>query len=210
MPTIDDIYYSLFKTQYDDREFSNVFWWRVRTVGTALVLADSINGWFLANLVGPLADMLYVAATIQSVETYLWKEPIADYDYTAIVEPGTSAGEGEPGFLSATFRSQRNGPGSRYSYKRFGGIGEGLVSGNDPFNDAAWDAVAAVLNDLIVFPEGTTMAPVQVKHSHTEVIDGVKVRVNDLPPVNTGVNPTINFDLTAVWAYHVGTQNSRK
>lgn len=206
----NDIYQARLRCTYQGKDLSNVFWFRLsaRNAGTPKY-SDSLSGWFAGTFALTLRDMLHESTNIENIEVVNWRVPDEDYDLTTIDVAGASSGEGMPPFVTATFRSARPGPGSRYSYKRFGGIGEGLVANGVPAGTSAWEAVKTLLNDIIDYPDGGSMQPVQVKHQSKAAITPENPTGNLLPPLGTD-NPEVAYILNFVWSYFVGSQNSRK
>lgn len=197
-----DVYQSILSGSLQSSTFKNVFWYELYERGTADTYADSVNGWFINELIPKLRAMMSNQAFITGIQTVNWRSPIDDFDAVVLSAAGTQVIPSMPPFVTATFRSARPAPGYRYSYKRFCGIDEDHVNNGHPQNTGAWEDVKTLLNDLIEFPEGSKMRPVQVKHFKKGV-------GNLLPPIGTG-NPEVAFELTNVWTYKVGSQNSRK
>ena len=204
----NDVYQTRLSMSDNGRNISNVFWYRVGVVGSADVLADSINGWFDTNFFPALLPMLHEDTVIDKIETALWRNPEEDYDEFFPNLPGGNVGQGMPPFVTATFRSARPAPSFHYSFKRFGVIGETMQDGGNPAQTGTWDDIKDLLNDVIEFPEATTLAPCQVRHSHKDPETGEIVI--DMPEMGEGVNPTIRFLLNQPWTYFVGSQNTRK
>lgn len=108
-----------------------------------------------------------------------------------------ASGEALPSFYCVTIRLQRSSALTRHGYKRYCGISEGEVQGNDllqnPFN--SWQAVADLLRDNITIDTGVTLMPI--------ILGTVQPA---LPNLNTAVySEIIDSDVRGI-----GTQNTRK
>jgi len=164
--------------------------------------APDLLGGFQTNVLDAIADMLSEEVDFTSLLVVSIGNPT---DYAEDTSP--TPGEGQrsadstttlPSNVCVTFRSNRFGPGSRYSYKRFSGILEPDVDGNNidfaSLTTAA--AVATALGALISWGTGL-YEPIQVRGGmvlgYSPVPADVHGRVDDWEVKTT-----------------IGSQNSRK
>jgi len=198
---VGDIYQAVLRYEYQSQDMSNVFWYKITTLGDTSPIANSLWSQIVGDLVAALISLQHVSVSYNVLSVVNWGKPGEDYYEADVDAEGVSAGEGMPPFVTASFRSARNFPGQRYSYKRFGGIGEGLIANGVPASPPTWGLVAAELGAVTTFPNGTVIYPGQVAHS----VAGVSV----LPGIGEGT-PIWNYATNGAWSYFVGSQNSRK
>lgn len=184
---------------YDADETLNVFHYVQEgpDIGGVNTVAELING-FIGVIGSSLQAPLVDDAFFTRIEAFGYRAPAIYNDIRAIawqgdIVPG-SDNEGAPSFLTLTFRSSRNGPGTRYGYKRFSGIPTDFINRNRITDTAYLTLLSDLAGDLgnQLTAGGLTFTPF--------IVQG---------PKNLGTNP-LGYRATT-WAFNgIGTQNSRK
>lgn len=192
---VNDVYKCTLRGQYLGEEWVNVFFYRQTAVAAG---NQAILLWqrFDATVADDYADWANTEVSFLELEILNMRVPT---EFTS-VQPTKTAGQrtataGEaPSFLTGTIRFNRNGPGTRFSYKRLVGLCEEDIIQNG-LSSAAVTALTGIgtLIRTTLINGLATFIPCQVRH-----------------PVILGVNPTVNFDLNNVTAVRLGTQNTRK
>lgn len=196
---IADVYNVRMGGGYLGNAWLNSFWYRCLADGAGVGAEQLLNS-FQLSVLQPFAEFANTGVTITTLECVNYGDPL-DFD---VQSPSETEGLREetsdpaPSFLTASMQFNRQGPGSRYSYKRFCGLYELDINGN-----ALTSTAITLLDDLSdgcrsqqVYGDWI-FAPVQVKQ----------------PAPGTGglgTNPTVNFTITTTLRVFLGTQNTRK
>lgn len=178
----------------------NVYFYRQETDGVpsgALGLFDAFDNEVLAAWAQSVVDQV----DIINLEVFSPFAPSDFQDGAPVNNKGDRAitiGERSPSYLAFGFKSNRAGPGSRSSFKRYCGLQEDNMDANSLntafTTNADIVALQAVLGEEI--DDGLTGAsyvPVQVKH-----------------PVTLFVAPVVNFDITNWGTAYLTSQVSRR
>lgn len=192
---VGDIYQVRVGGGYLGISWENVWWYSVFAAGVGQN-ATQLATLFEDNVIDNYTAAANPLASFQFCEVINWGTP-AD---SASIVPSPSSGQREedsdpaPSFLSVSVRVPRNGPGTRYGYKRFIGAYELDFNGNSLSSSGvtAWtDTAHWVYAPLIA--AGSTYYPCQVRSGSP-----------------LGVKPTLNFLYTEPALLRLGTQNTRK
>lgn len=194
---LNDIYKLTLSGQTLGEDNDNVFYYRTEATGSGSGAQNLCNS-FEATILPAIFPLLSENATFQLIEAVNLASPTDYYSQVPSPNAGTRDSDGGvndmPSFLVASVQFNRNGPGTRYSYKRFSGLLKADTLGNDLQSGtaAAWVSACVVFAVAAVFGSWT-FRPVQVKH-----------------PTPLGVNPVVNFVIGQVLEVELGTQNTRK
>ena len=189
----------MFQTLYS-QQLLNVFFYRQTVTGSpsdALGLFQAFDEDVLSDFVGCVLDQL----DIIRVEVFSPEDPTDFHDGTPTNDQGTrtaAAGNRSPSYLAFGFRSNRAGPGTRASFKRFGGLQEPDIDANSLATGfttlAAVVALqAAMAQSITSGGSGGIYVPIQVKH-----------------PVPLGLPVVENFLITSWGVAFATSQVSRK
>ncbi len=197
---VGDVYcLKMFQTLYLQNVL-NVFFYRQTLPGTP----DDAEGLFRAFDEDVLSDFVNCVLNqldIIRLEVFDPSNPTDFFDGSPVNNVGTrvaAAGNRSPSYLSFGFRSNRAGPGTRASFKRFAGLQELDIDANSlqpSFTTlpAVIDLTAALGVAITQGGAGAVYQPVQVKH-----------------PVPLGIPVIENFEITS-WSVPFATsQVSRK
>lgn len=119
---IGQIYKMTLLSNYLGKDGSNVFYYR-QTAGTASGAYDLPDA-FRVNVLPKIEDLVSPLVTFTAIQAYAVAN-LADYrDLPLVAAAGTRESDGQPAprFISAQFKSNRAGPGSRAARKRFWGM----------------------------------------------------------------------------------------
>ena len=173
----------------------NVFHYQVISeiggAASALDLQDEFEGNVLPAIAGLLASP-WIATALDTVNL----GDLFDFASNALVPtvPGTRAGDSIAPVVTWSFIYNRLGPGTRSGWKRFSGLAEPDVAGQNPtaFMTGLLDAAAVVLGDVVNGVIGT-YTPVVVSR-----------------PITLGIKPIKFYQPSSVEFKGVGSQTSRK
>lgn len=193
---VGDIYYLKLKQLYLGEEILNVFYFRETITGTALnraaALAETWDNQILPDLaLCQSEDLLY-----EDIETAVIRTPTVFYNHIPLTTNGVrvTVTDTAPSWMTASVRFNRNGPGTRYAYKRFSGL---LV---EDINENQLSGAAITLFTTNLQPMrnpisgfGFTWVPIQIKSGWT-----------------LGSIPVENFVINSLLGARLGSQNTRK
>lgn len=195
-----DIYcLKMFQTLYLQNVL-NVFFYQQDGIGTpedAEGLFEAFDVEVLSNFVGCVADQLDVIR----LEVFRPEVPSDFFDDAPVNNQGLRsppAGQRSPSWAAFGFRSNRAGPGTRASFKRFAGLLEGDMDANalgSSFTTltAVVDLQAAIGANIDNGTGGAQYRPIQVEHP----------ALLDVPTVK-------NFDIQSWGTTFLTSQVSRK
>lgn len=198
---VGDIYVIKMKQVYFTEVILNVFFYRQNSIVVpGLTDADGLFEAFNRLVLAQWDDMVNTSISITELEVFSIEFPVDNFVGT----PGNDVGKRviadnlrAPSWIAAGFKSNRAGPGTRSSFKRFAGLGE--VDIDDNSISPAFIALAGTqgMVTLMGIPIATTggseYTPVQVKSGWV-----------------LGVAPTENFVLTSWIDPKLTSQVSRK
>ena len=184
---------------YLNEPLMNVYWYRVTSVtGFTDDGYEAMADWFVDTVVDPVRAIQSDGLLHTTLQVVNMTNGI-DFFEENINLPGTIAsgtGEDAPSNLSYGFRLIRESLVTRNGYKRFAGVVDGGMDGNDiALNPTDVTAIEDALSADVVIGIATLAEPVIVKHPVGS------------PPVASYLYSSIG---DAVVAAHVGTQNTRK
>lgn len=197
---IGDIYIlKMFQTLYS-QQMLNVWFYEQVTAGTV----DDAEGLFEAfdsDILVEWAGVVTSQVDVTRVEVFNPEIPTDFFDGTPTNNQGTraaGAGTRSSSYVAAGFRSNRAGPGSRASYKRFSGLSETDMDANSlqaSFLDlpAVGNLQAAMANVIELSGADSSYKPIQVKH-----------------PVPLGIPVVVNFGITSWSVPYLTSQVSRR
>lgn len=189
----------MFQTLFS-QQVLNVFFYRQTIPGTP----EDAEGLFLAFDEDVLSDFVGTVINqldIIRLEVFDPEVPSDFFDGVPVNNQGTRsfvAGQRSPSYTCFGFRSNRAGPGSRASFKRFSGLQEADIDANSLQPSFTGLAAVVALQDALAVSitdgfTGGVYQPVQVKH-----------------PVPLGLPVVENFEITS-WSVPFATsQVSRK
>lgn len=198
--SLGDIYcVKVFQTLYS-QDVLNVFFYEQSSTGTpddAEGLFEAFDAEVLSDFVGCVSDQL----DIIRMEVFRPSTPTDFFDGAPSNNKGLRSapgGDRSPSYLSFGFRSNRAGPGTRASFKRFAGLIESDMDANSL--SATFLALAPVIalqgvmgDEIDDGVTGPSYIPIQVKH-----------------PVPLGFLPIKNYDITSWSLPFLTSQVSRK
>lgn len=197
---VGDVYRIILDYTYLGQQCNNV-WHYGQIAGSVTPSAVQLLNGFETAVLTPLADTLNDGAVFNRILTVRINNP-TDFSESLLPSPSggqvvVAAADRSPSYLCATYRSNRFGPASRYSYKRFAGLWDAVMDGNQL--TAAYLALAAPLVIALgsnIVSGGNSYEPLQLR-------GGIQLGDQVLPAdvhgvTNTWVDPKL------------GTQNSRK
>lgn len=182
---------------YLGQQVLNVYYYRVVSItelGGAYL--SSINDQFTANVLAAVTDLQNSGVEHVSRE---WKNLTNEVDLFVDGEvfPGTSGSTdatGEPSFVSAGFILRRESLATRNGYKRFCGLTEGQVAGNNYVGDAGViTAIETALAEDLFLGIVDTVEPVIVKR-----------------PIPSPATSFVYSSIGSSSFRGIGTQNTRK
>lgn len=197
---VADIYCVKMFGDYLGQAFLNVFFYEQVLTGSpsdALGLHEAFDEDVLVDWVDTVVSLV----GISNLEVFQPENPTDFHDgqpgnnvgTRAVTSPARTAA-----FEAFAYRSNRDGPGSRASYKRFVGLSEEDTTGN--LLEAAFLAIPAVVALATSMGQviasggpGATYKPIQVKH-----------------PVPLGIPVVKNFDIISWLPPYLTTQVSRR
>lgn len=189
-----DVYQARLITTYLGKQTQNVFYYRQVAQGVGDDANQLWNG-FNTNVWADIRAILLDTVTAAICSIICINNP-SDYYEATLTNPTGAVTDASslPAWFAAGFRSTWFGPGTRRSYKRFAGIGEGLVAQNS-YQGGYATAIADINGALAqtIGNGGSLFEPVQVKSGWT---------LGQAPVVN-GIPSGWNF-------YGWSTQSSRK
>lgn len=192
---VNDVIMLRLDGDYQGQNWSNVFFYRQTAAGCAneaQALWNAFNGTPMTEI----TDFMNDEVNVTSLLSVIIRAPNVYYQATPTRTAGQRAGTSQPApsYMAGSIRFNRNGPGSRYSYKRFVGVLEEDFSGNA--TESAAIALLNAIGDALVVSisnGGCTYEPVQVASGWTYY-----------------TQPTVNHVINENLAARVTTQNSRK
>lgn len=178
----------------------NVFFYEQASSGTPSD-AEGLFEAFDEDVLNHWTGSVLNQTDIIRVEVFAPSDPSDFFDGVPVNNQGlraAPAGERSPSYAAFGFRSNRAGPGTRASYKRFCGLAEEDMDANSlqpSFTGlAAVVALQAALGTVISqAPTGALYKPIQVQH-----------------PVPLGFPPVKNFDITTWGTAYLTSQVSRR
>lgn len=197
--TVGDVYTLRLKSTALGQECVNVFYYRTTVDAGGASAANLVGIWddFVQQWVaGSVGD--YVA--FNEIEAFAINNPV---DFVSTIPPFPTGSRAigvasqSPTYAAFGMRSNRAGAGSRSSYKRISGLGEGDMEGNSL--TALFLGIPAVVNlqanmaALLAGAGGNFYEPVQVKSGWT-----------------LGVAPIVNFVITNWGIPYLTSQVSRR
>jgi len=192
---INDIYQVVLSGTYLSESWSNVFWFIQQSGPSSLAaanLADSFEFQDLPNI----ADFMNDSVGIDSLSVINYNDPLDSVLVAPTITDGARTGTSDPApsFLSGTIRFTRNGPGTRYPYKRFVGLLEEDINGNN-LEVATIALLTTIASDLLL----------------NHIFGAYSWRYCQIGGTpSLGTNPTLNFIVGGLSAVRLGTQNTRK
>lgn len=194
---VGDIIQLRLEGQYLGQAWQNVFYYRVNS-GTGNAAGSCLNlfeqdvlGIILNAMVDTSEVIMLTAVNGMNNGDQYSRAPNPGFIFGTVdaVEIGQA-----PSNAAVGFRSNRNGIGTRYSYKRFGGVPLEWIEGN------AWTVSAGIAHDAIEVALGDSLSGAGFVFQPYQVSGGFKL----------GVAPTATFPLTN-WQRieRMSTQNTR-
>jgi len=159
MATVGDIYQVVTRCTYLSKVLNNTFHFFTEQVGTTSPGAQQI-----ANAVEDLwgnyiAPLLIAGCVLDQIYAINYHVPLDSYTLTTSLagDQANAGTEGLPSFTAWSFRYQRLGGGQRYGYKRFGGLSENVVDGNNQtgLTTQLNSAAVALSNPIADLVDGT-------------------------------------------------------
>lgn len=197
--TVGHYYQVKLHQTYGGQELLNVFWYG-HSSGAGTLMAEALNDLVFnsiyAGVVQGLQDEDCICTRVETVD---WQAP-SDYFAEDFSQVGLAvAGVAQPSNVAVAFRSPKLGPGTRYGYKRFGGVKLVLDDTGEIdtlSHEVLLDDIATRLG-LILTSAGNTFVPFQV-------------RITAATPLGTPPLPRRGYVGNWTWNKRPGTQNSRK
>lgn len=194
---VGSIYRVILSGSYLGQQITNV-WHYAQLAGGSGNQSGGLSTEFQAEVLANLADCV---ASQYDFTNLLVVDVQTPSQFTDDSSPTPSTGartiadaDLAPSYLAFGFRSNRNGPGSRYSYKRFPGLSEVDFDGN------ALTATFKALADPLRAALGSTLVSGANQYFPFQIPGGVEL--GQVPPAGFVVNGWNDAYLT--------TQNSRK
>lgn len=192
---VNDVVMLRLDGDYKGQNWSNVFYYRQTAAGCANE-AQALWNAFNGNPMTQITDFMNSEVNIVSLLSVIVRAPNVYYQAAPTITEGQRVGTSEPApsYIAGSVRFNRNGPGSRYSYKRFVGALEEDYDGNTTETAAAnllFDIGGAL--DVAISNGGCTYEPVQVESGWVYY-----------------TQPTVNFVINETLSARITTQNSRK
>ncbi len=195
-----DIYVVKMKQVYFTQEILNLFYYHQTAQNNPDTNAIGLADEFDQNVLADWAGMVNTSISITELETFAINNPIDNDSRVPLNNVGTRAiGDNlrAPSWIAAGFKSNRNGPGTRSSYRRFAGLGEEDIDDNviSPTFVAlqAVQDLKASMAAILVTVSGSQYQPIQVPGGWS-----------------VGVYPGINFNLVSWLDPTLTSQVSRK
>lgn len=193
---VGDIYYLKLRQLYLGEDCLNVFYFRETVSGTALNDAAALAETWDAQILPDLALCQSEDVAYLDIETAVIANPTVFYNHIPTTTAGdrTTLTDTAPSWMCASLRFNRNGPGSRYAYKRFTGLLVEDINENQLVSGTATlftTNCQSMRNPISGF--GFTWVPIQVKSGW---------KLNTVPVENFVINTLLGARL--------GSQNSRK
>lgn len=164
--TVGDVYRVVVDQQYLGQEMLNVFYYQ-HTAGTGTDQAANLADIFQDNMLQEMSNLQLDTVEYDSISVV---NGMRNTDQFVLASPTPAGGDldsatliNSPSDLAVGFRSNRNGMGTRYSYKRFGGVPLSYVAGNgwSSLYDSALLSMAAELGTVLT-QSGNSFTPVQI------------------------------------------------
>lgn len=197
---INDIYQVKVFQTYLSQNVLNVYFYRQITTGSP----DNAEGLFEAVDAQILSEQMQIMNNSYDVPAMEVFQPAVPTDFfTARPTNDTglrvvAGGDRSPAFVAFGYRSNRAGPGTRSSFKRYAGMIDQDMDGNllNPGFTSLPQVIAlqaALGADIDDGASGALYEPVQVKH-----------------PVLLNVEPTVNLDIDSWFDPYLTSQVSRR
>lgn len=185
--TVGDIYQLRLNLNHpSDPECINVFYYRVITQ-TNSISAENVADDFVTNILDAIMEPLANNITANGLTTINGMSNSDFNETNPSVSGGSGTGTPAPAFIAIGYRSQRNGPGSRRSYKRVVGPPSNVFdTTNGRFSldfQALIETASDIFDDTLTLAGGT-LDPCQITGGFV-----------------LGVTPTFHFDLTSPWEF---------
>lgn len=196
---VGDIYVLKMNQELFTQAMLNVFYYEQTTkLGSddAANLNEAFNAFILQEWQGCVGN----GVTIPFIEAFAIANPSDFNQVTPAINTGLRTAPSDqrsPGWIAFSYRSNRNGAGTRSSYKRFGGIFDTDMNAN--VLDSLFLAIPSVgalqisLGNPVTSIAGDVYKPVQVKSGW-----------------QLGFPPIKNFDITSWFTASLSSQVSRK
>lgn len=192
---INDVYQVRLQGTYQGVSWANV-WYFVQQAGAANS-ATNLATRFQTQDLDPISDFQNSTVNYTDLSVINYRNPLDSVLVVPTITAGQRVGTSNPAptFLAGGIRFYRNGPGTRYPYKRLVGLLE------EDFNANALEPAAVAL----LVAAGTAMVLNHVQGADTWRY----VQITGTPVL--GVNPTIKFIVPGfVPTVYLATQNTRK
>lgn len=197
MAQVGDVYQVRLFSEYLQEPIVNIFHYAVTVAPTDVPESADVISQFRATVMNLLIEVTSTGMRFDRVEAYNIRD-VVDFDSVLFAgqtdEFGKVSGEALPAFFNYKYQYQRVAVGQRYGYKRFCGVPESFVDGN---NVSATGQT--LVNDLAV-ELGRTL----VTTTSAEAVPYVARR-----PIVVGINPP-GYGTNKARFLGFSTQNSRK
>lgn len=194
----NDIYIVRDKQAFLGQELLNVYYYRMTVTGTGTPPpAEQLAAAFDNFVIAPMLQLQHVTLQHQLVTVINLNDVLDFEERVPTAAAGLVALEPAPSFVALSYRSSRDAPGQRYSYKRIGGIGEDVIDGNSMEGSYVTysNTLAGRFGLILVGSGGAQFEPVQVRK-----------------PIIYGANPAVNRPLVGAtyWSFRgLASQASR-